>query len=165
VGYCLAPLRGYIAEAAVIGASPSVLSHRIQPEEAVAVIHHELAGRGEILFRDLIEPPASTYHQSGFEQSGQMLGGVVVAGAGDFGHLVNGARFATAQFLEHLPPLGMSEGGGQSLQFQHGECYGGFGGFSGCRGGIHGNQPKSFGNRAQDGKRFPATGVGIYLTG
>ena len=84
----------------MIGASPSVLSHRIQPEEAVAVIHHGLAGTGQVLLGDFVNMSASARDQSGEIQLAQMLGRVVVAAAGHLGQFGNGARLAAAQFLD-----------------------------------------------------------------
>lgn len=67
------------------------------------VIQDRLAGRWNILLRDLVDPPAPALHETAVEQLGQMLGRVVVAATGYLGQFGNGAWFATGQFLEHLP--------------------------------------------------------------
>jgi len=67
------------------------------------VIQDRLAGRWKILLWDLVNPPTPALHEAAVEQSGQMLGRVVVAATGHLGQFGNRARFATGQFLEHLP--------------------------------------------------------------
>jgi len=67
------------------------------------VIQDRLAGRWNILLGDLVDPPAPALDEAAVEQLGQMLGGVVVAATGHLGQFGNRARFATGQFLEHLP--------------------------------------------------------------
>lgn len=67
------------------------------------VIQDRLAGRWNILLRNLVNPPAPALHEAAVEQLGQMLGRVVVAATGHLGQFGNSARLAAGQFLEHLP--------------------------------------------------------------
>ena len=79
------------------------------------VIQDRLAGRGQILPGDLVNPPAPALHKTAVEQLGQMLGGVVVAATGHRGQFGNRPRLAAGQFLEHLPAAPVPQRGDQPV--------------------------------------------------
>ena len=122
----------------------------------MAEIHDGLAGRWQILLRNLVKPFASLHNQSRPAQHCEVFGGVVVAGTGDFGHFINRSRLARAQFLEHFPTRRMTERAGQSFQIRQRRSNGDFRCFR-CR--IHAKQPVSLEIQMQVGNRYPANGL------
>ena len=68
-------------------ATGTALLRCIQPEQAVAEVYDALAGRREILFRNLVEPVAPDHDQTGFAHAGQMPGREVGRDADAFGNL------------------------------------------------------------------------------
>ena len=122
--------------AAPVAGAP-VSGRLIQPEQAVAIIHHGLAGAGQVLLGDFINMAAPAHDQPGEIQLAQMLGGVVVAAAGYLGQFGNGARLAATQFLEHLPAVAMPQAGHDPVNVRAGDGGGGWGCFKGW---IHANQ-------------------------
>jgi len=77
----------------------------------MAKIHHRLAGRGEILPGELIDPPARLHDDAGLAHLHDVLEGVVVFAAGHLRQFVNRPRLAAGQFPQHLPAGGMADGG------------------------------------------------------
>ena len=75
----------------------------------------------------------------------QVLGGVVVAGAGDFGHLVNRARFAKANSLSIFQRVAWPRAVASRCNSSTGKAMAVLVVSAGRRGGIHNNQPKSLG--------------------
>lgn len=108
-----------------------VSARRIQPEQAVAVIHDGLAGQGQVLLGDFVNMSAPAHDQAGAHEFGQMFGRVVVAGAGHFGQFGNRARLADAQFLEHLPAVAMSQAGHEPVNVRADDGGDGLGCFKG----------------------------------
>ena len=93
------------------------------------VIQDRLAGHGNILLRNLVNPPAPALHETAVEQLGQMLGRVGVAATGHLGQFGNRARLATGQFLEHLPAAPLPQRGYQPVnvgQWGYGGIFWGF---------------------------------------
>ena len=128
----------------------------------MAAIHHGLAGHGEIGLGHFIQPAAPLHRQPGPAQHGEMLEGVVVAAAGDLGHLINGARFAVAQGPEHLPAGGMAEGAAEPFEVGARRFRGGFRRF---RGRIHAKQGISRQNDCQPGTGTQPLGTGFSQSG
>ena len=82
----------------------------------MAEIHNGLAGRREILLRNLVKPSATLNHRAGLAQFGEVLGRHVRAATGDLRQLPHHARFAGAQFLENLPPGRVAQRRRQQIQ-------------------------------------------------
>ena len=97
----------------------------------MAEVHDGLAGRGQVLPGQFVKPPVLLHNQPGVAQHGEVLERVVVAGARDFGHLINRPRFARAQILEHLPALRVADGFDHPLQVRQRRSHGSFRRFRG----------------------------------
>ena len=95
------------------------------------VIQDRLAGRGQILLGDLVNPPAPALDETAVEQLGQMLGRVVVAATSHLGQFGNRARLATGQFLEHFPSPPVRQRFDQPVNVWQGRNSGIFWGFQG----------------------------------
>jgi len=115
----------------------------------VAEVHDGLAGGGQILLGHFINPPAPAQDQSGAVELSEMFGGVVVAAAGDLGQFGNGARFAGAQFLEHLPTVPVAQCGDEPVNVR---ALGRSGGWRGFDGRVHGKKGNLAGKWRQVGK-------------
>ena len=103
----------------------------------MAEIHDGLAGRRQILLRNLVKVSATGNNQSGIAHQFEVLGRVVVTATGHCGEFTDGSRFARAQFLEDFPAPLVADGNDRSLEVRHG-CGGG--GLNSFRGRIHGIQ-------------------------
>lgn len=97
----------------------------------MAKIHDGLAGRGQMMFLNLVELAAPPHHQARRVQHGQMFDGALVTATSrrrKFGH---GARFAAGEFLEHQPTRDAANGTGQPRQVRQRRGQGRIGNFSG----------------------------------
>lgn len=81
----------------------------------MAEIHDGLAGRRQILLRNLVEPSARLHRHPRPAQYRQMAPGAFVATAAGSRQFRNGAWLAHGQFLEHFPARLMGQNFGESF--------------------------------------------------
>ena len=90
----------------------------------MAEIHDGLAGRRQILLRNLVKVAAPHNQQTRRAHQFEMLGRVVITATGHGGDFTNRPRFARAQFLEDFPAPLVAEGNDHSVEVQR-RCDGG----------------------------------------